>query len=309
MSETLHIYLNAEASMFHFEPGDFRNFQALLPEVELKFLHTEFELIEALPNLVWLDTWHFEAGWYERAPNLKAVFTPAAGNDWVDSDPGKKAVRTVYGTFHGEMMAETALGLVLDSSLNLTEYATQQQSKAWYRRPARLLRNQSILILGYGHVGRKCGALLSDLGMSVWGQTRSPHQSHDGKVRLVGLEDLDQILPKVDHVISFLPGAESTRHFVGKAILELMSNSAYFYNFGRGSTLDEAALLCALDNGEIAGAALDVTQIEPLPATSDLWHHPKIRLLPHASAYFEEYRALHVTELTNLMNRMLHTVV
>jgi len=76
-----------------------------------------------------------------------------------------------------------------------------------------------------------------------------------------------------------------------------MKPSAFLYNFGRGTTIGETDLLMALDSGLIAGAGLDVTEIEPLPEESQLWQHDKVVLMPHSACVFQEYQALHIQEL------------
>ncbi|MFT7141184.1 MAG: D-2-hydroxyacid dehydrogenase (NADP+), partial [Sulfitobacter sp.] len=128
---------------------------------------------------------------------------------------------------------------------------------------------------------------------------------YDNDVLLVSQAELDERLPLADHIISFLPGGAATHHFFSSSRLNLISPQAFLYNFGRGTTIDEAALIKALQNKLIAGAGLDVTANEPLPAGSALWQLPNVVLLPHASSYFEEYRGLHVTELTKLTTKAI----
>ena len=304
MTEKLHILLNAADDKFTFREADFTTFCRQHPNIEILVLHSEAALIEALPDIVWLDTWNFSASWYARAPNLKGIFTPAAGKEYVAADPNQQ-VPVYHGTFHGELMAQSALAMVLHFSLNMHHYQEQQQQKVWRRLPARLLSSQSALVVGYGHIGRQCGQMLANNGMQVWGHQRSPQTDQDGSVQLISQQQLDEFLPKADHVISFLPGGEETLHFFSEERLGLLAPGAFIYNFGRGTTIDEQALLAALQNDCIAGAGLDVTETEPLPGNSALWQHPAVLLMPHASAYYEEYRQRHVTELTEIANSVI----
>tara|TARA_R110002072_G_scaffold36524_2_gene107499 strand:+ start:43726 stop:44652 length:927 start_codon:yes stop_codon:yes gene_type:complete len=305
MTNMLHIYLNSEDPEFNFVAEDFREFSNVHPSIELKFLSTEAELLNSLPEITWLDTWYFDSNWFDLAPQLRYIFTPAAGRENLAVDNTGK-VTNFHGTFHGTMMAESALTLVLQFSLKLPQYKSQQQAQIWQRLPARLLRNQTALILGYGHIGKQTGALLTNMGMTVWGHQRQPTQEKDGAVMLIPQSKLDTYLPLADHILSFLPGGEATHHFISEERLNLMSPQAFLYNFGRGNTIDEDALHRALESNALAGAGLDVTEIEPLPAESGLWSHPRVVLLPHASSYFREYRALHVTELTELTTNRLN---
>lgn len=299
--ERLHVYLNSDDRLFSFQPEDFSHFQLAHPEVALIFLQSEAELMNALPDIEYLDTWFFENDWFKRAQNLKEIFTPAAGKDYVQTHPD---VVVRFGTFHGQLMAETTLGLILNFSLRLPEFRKQQETYVWQRLPLKLLRNQTAIILGYGSIGQVCGELLNRLGMKVIGVKRQPATKTAGEVELISVTDLQQRLPEADHIVSFLPGGTSTESFISKELLKLMSPEAHFYNLGRGTTVDEEALLAALQNHELAGAALDVTEIEPLPSESGLWTHPRVQILPHTSAYFEEYRSAHVTELTDIISSL-----
>jgi phosphoglycerate dehydrogenase-like enzyme len=294
----LDVFLQTGDPLFCFNEVDFKPLQAAIPELEIVHHQTEADLLTALPDIECLDTWVFEEAWFAKAPKLKQLFTPAAGRDYVKTHPD---VITNFGTFHGELMAETTLGLMLNFSLRLPEFQRQQENAVWQRLPLRRLANQTALILGYGSIGRVCGQLLSRFGMTVFGVQRQPPAPHDGGVQVISVAELTSYLPKADHIISFLPGGENTQHFIGARELQLMSPTAYFYNLGRGTTVDEQALLAALQNEKLAGAALDVTEIEPLPKDSPLWGSSRLVLLPHTSAYFEEYRHAHVTELTNII--------
>ena len=294
----LHIYLNSDDPLFAFDQNDFEVMRDAHPDLELVFLKHENELLEALPNIEYLDTWFFEVEWYEKAIRLKEIFTPAAGKEYVKTHPN---VKVNFGTFHGALMAEATLGLILNFTLRLQEFQYQQTRKIWRRLPLKSIRNQTALILGYGSIGRVCGQLLHQYGMKVIGTKRDPQQTHDGGIQIISVEEVLDHLPAADHIISFLPGDATTNKFVSAEMLKLMSSSAYFYNLGRGTSVDESALLAALQNNELAGAALDVTEIEPLPAESGLWADPRVVLLPHTSAYFEEYRSAHVTEVTDIM--------
>ncbi len=299
--KTLHILLKTEDPLFSFTPEDFEPLRQAHPEVELVFLEGNDQLLSTLPTVEYLDTWYFESEWFEHASQLNEIFTPAAGKEYVKTHP---RVTVNFGTFHGELMAETTLGLILNFTLRLREFHSQQDERTWQRLPLRRLNNQTALILGYGSIGRVCGQLLAQYGMNVIGVKRQPESDSDEEVQLIPISQLEEHLPLADHVISFLPRDESTKNFISTKHLGLMSRSAYLYNLGRGTTIDEIALLNALEQDDLAGAALDVTAIEPLPEDSPLWQNPRVVLLPHTSAYFEEYRHAHVMELTEHITRL-----
>ena len=100
---------------------------------------------------------------------------------------------------------------------------------------------------------------------------------------MISAFDLPDHLPRTDVLVSLLPATEQTRHAIDAGVLALLPPRAWVVNVGRGTTLDEAALLDALRSGRLAGAALDVFETEPLPADSPLWDEPRVLISPHAA--------------------------
>ncbi len=301
--QALHVWLESENRAFHFQPADFDPLRKSFPSLELVHHATRSSLLEALPAAELIATWHFETDWYARAPRLRALFTPAAGKDWVAEDPARR-VATHYGTFHGPMIAQSLLGLMLHFNRRIPRMLENAQRRAWDRNlqfPSRLLRNQSVLLIGYGNIARACARLLRALEVEVVGCQRSPGEDRDAETgaRLCKPAALPEELARADHVVLLLPGGDETRGFLDRERLQSMKRGAYLYNFGRGTTVRESDVLWALEAGILGGAGLDVTEPEPLPASSPLWSHPQVLVLPHSSCVYQEYRALHVAELAN----------
>ena len=124
----LHIFLESSDVLFAFKERDFDMLRKTHRELELIFHNSERSLLDALPDIEYLDTWFFEFEWYEKAGKLKEIFTPAAGKEYVKTHPN---VQVHFGTFHGALMAETTLGLILNFTLRLQEFRAQQESKVW----------------------------------------------------------------------------------------------------------------------------------------------------------------------------------
>ena len=308
MNTELAIFLGADDTANDFLPAHFLPFQEVFPDIQLRFFDQEQELIAALPEIEWLDTWHFKSTWYKLAKNLRGIITPAAGKDWVASDP-RGIVPTYHGTFHGPMIAETMLGLMLHFSRKMPLMLQRQQNHIWDRnaqQSSRLLGNQRALIIGYGAIGKHCGELLGQMGMEVWGYQRKHASGVDTRtgVHYISDDKLEETLGIADHIVLLLPGGAETEGFMTQAKLRQIKPGACLYNFGRGTTIREQDLLWALNQDIIAYAGIDVTEIEPLPVSSPLWEHPSVVLLPHSSCVFEEYQALHVIELTNLATQL-----
>lgn len=302
MAKTLHVWLkNPDVPAMSYERDDFAPLERAFPGLEIAWHETHQSLKKALPDAELIDTWGISPRWYERAPKLEAVFTPAAGRDWVADDPAGR-VPLHMGTFHGPLIAESMLGFMLHFNRRIPEMLENERRKGWDRTiqtPGSLLRNQSAVIIGYGAIGRHCAKLLTAIGMTVVGCQRTNRTGTDPETgaRYCHPDDLPTELARTDHVVMLLPGGDETRGFLSKERLAHAKPGAYVYNFGRGTTTLTDDLVWALDEDKIAGAGLDVTEVEPLPPESPLWTHPKVFVQPHSSCVYDEYRPLHVQEL------------
>lgn len=267
----------------------------------LSVAESEAELVSALASAQAAVVWSFDASWYAHAPQLTCVFTPSAGRERIALDPNGRA-QAFFGTFHGQIMAESLLAMVLFMNRRFGAAQSAQARAAWEREPyfgARLLREQVALLVGYGAIGQHCAAKLELLGMRVHAVRRG--SSAPGAERVFAPEQLGEALSLADHVVSLLPGDASTQSFFDEAAFSRMKPGACFYNLGRGTTVDEAALVSALESQRIAGAFLDVVADEPLPSNSPLWRTKNLFITPHASAISAEYLDLYFAELAPLL--------
>jgi phosphoglycerate dehydrogenase-like enzyme len=150
-----------------------------------------------------------------------------------------------------------------------------------------------MLILGYGVIGERIARTALAFGMKVTGlrRTVSKGGAPEG-VRLESSEKTGDFLPEADYVVNILPATPETRHYVGVAEVGRMKPGAVYINVGRGATTDEAALIRALAAKRIAGALLDVTEQEPLPADSPLWAMDNVILTSHYAGRHAEYSRL-----------------
>jgi phosphoglycerate dehydrogenase-like enzyme len=233
--------------------------------------------------------------------------TPAAGRDYFSVRP-PPGVDLDYGAFHGELMAETVLAMMLAQTRGLPLAAGMRSAggviesewpRAKFDRSARPLRGSHVVIAGFGNIGRWVARLAKPFGVRITGVRREPGErpeSFDSGDVLLPAERLDEVLPHADHLILTLPGGSATRHFLDERRLSLLPARAVVYNVGRGNAIDEVALVKALRAGGIAGAALDVFETEPLPLDSPLRDCPGVLLLPHAAAISPNYLDLFVGE-------------
>lgn len=167
----------------------------------------------------------------------------------------------------------------------LPSYRDQLADRSWHhlerRYDSRLLTGQTVLLLGYGAIGRRLTELLAPFGMTIYALRRQT-RSENG-VKIVPEAELTRVLPLADHVVNILPANDATIGYVNARRLACCKSTARFYNVGRGNTVDQPALAEALRTGKIASAFLDVTEPEPLPPTHELWSTPNCYITPHTA--------------------------
>jgi phosphoglycerate dehydrogenase-like enzyme len=166
------------------------------------------------------------------------------------------------------------------------------------------LAGQRLLVLGPGPIGRATARRARDLGMSVAGVGRAPRPD-DLFERVGGPDDVHAMLADADVVFDALPLTPGTRHYVDAGAFGAMRPTARFLNVGRGGTVDEAALIDALATGRLAGAALDVFEVEPLPEHSPLWSMPNVIVSPHICGDFDGWEAASVAILLDNLGRFV----
>ncbi len=207
-------------------------------------------------------------------------------------------------------MAEHTMGLLLALARNFPDSVRGQDRARWgqqeiWDQPQHLteLNGKVLLIVGYGSIGREVAKRAKVFDMRVWGVTRSGkgEQAHAERIFVAG--QLREALPDADYVLICAPETAETKHLIGAAEIAKMKRGARLINVGRGSLLDEAALVQALDTGALGGAALDVTATEPLPAESPLWKAPNLFITPHTSGVSDRLWDRQGTILIDLLER------
>jgi D-2-hydroxyacid dehydrogenase (NADP+) len=207
-------------------------------------------------------------------------------------------------------MAEHTMGLLLALARNFPDSVRQQDRSHWsqqelWDKPQHLteLNGQILLIVGYGSIGRELARHAKAFDMRVWGITRSGEGDPAYVERIVAASRLDEVLPEADYVVVAAPETPETQRLMGAAQIARMKRGARLLNVARGSLLDEAALVQALESGALGGAALDVAETEPLPPESPLWRAPNLLITPHTSAVSDRLWSRETSLLMDLLER------
>lgn len=223
-------------------------------------------------------------------PSLRWVMTTAAGGGGqvkaagLDRETLDRVVFTTSAGVHGGPLAEFAVFGVMAGAKGLPRLLADQRAQEWPGRwEMRQIDEMTVLVVGLGGIGAECARRFHALGAQVWGTTRSG-EPVEGVDRLIPLDDLVEAASQVDAIVVTLPGTVQTYHLIGADVLEVVREGTVLASVGRGTVIDEEALLAALDAGRIAFAALDVFEVEPLPQGSPLWTHPRVLVSPHTAA-------------------------
>ncbi|HXV94479.1 MAG TPA: D-2-hydroxyacid dehydrogenase [Pseudonocardia sp.] len=251
-------------------------------DAELRFA-TGPDLPEVLPGTEVLLVWDFTSdavrdAW-AAADALRWVHTASAGVDRLVF-PGMQDAPVTLTNSRGVFdapMAEYVLGLVLAFAKDLPGTLAAQARGQWYHRETETIAGRCAVVVGSGPIGRAIANLLGAVGMRVeLVGRRATGGAH-------GFEALPDLLPRADHLVLAAPLTDATRGMLDAAALARMRPTARVINVGRGGLVVEDDLVEALRAGRIAGAALDVFAVEPLPRSSPLWGMPNVIVSPHMS--------------------------
>jgi phosphoglycerate dehydrogenase-like enzyme len=280
----------------------------------LRFLHagSADEMVQLIPTAEVAFTSRLTPQALMAAPLLRWAHSPAAGVGGM-LFPAMKASPVIMTNSRGMSsvaVAEHALMLVLASARRLPEAVRAQDARRWIcdeLSGLRTIRGLTLGIVGLGSIGRELARLASALGMTVIGTRQEAGGSApEGVTEILGPENLPALLGRADFVVLAAPLTGETRGMIGPAELRLMKPSAWLVNIARGRLVDQAALAEALGRGTIAGAALDVFEIEPLPPSSPLWAMKNVILTPHIAGFradhWEAATGLFAANLTRFLN-------
>jgi phosphoglycerate dehydrogenase-like enzyme len=254
-------------------PEDEGEFLAMLGEAEVLYDfpigHVE-DLVEVAPKLRWVQGSMAGAGEIAQKAGLG------------ESDI---VVTTASGIYSGPL-AEFVLMAMLQHAKELDNLRGNKAGKVWRQGAVETLQNKTLCVVGMGSIGRATAGRARPFGMRVVGvkrTVREDDEAWDYADELYPTAELSTALSEADYVAVTLPGTPETQRLLDSEAIAAIKQGAYFVNVGRGSVVDEAALVEALQSGHLSGAALDVFEVEPLPEESPLWELDNVILSAHTT--------------------------
>ena len=262
-----------------------------------------------------LVTWSLRSEQFRAARKLRWIHSPAAAvhalliPEVIASDVVVTNARDV----HGPVVAEHAIALVLAMAKRLPSAVRYQLERTWAQQQIwrelphpREIAGATLGLVGLGSIGLETAKRAAALGMNVIAVREHPEMTSDASVEKVfGPNGLDEMLQGSDYVVLAAPLTARTRALINRDRLRHMKPDAYLINVSRGALVDEPALIEALDQRRIAGAALDVFEKEPLPARSSLWKTANVLITPHSAALTEKLWERHYALISENLRRLL----
>jgi D-2-hydroxyacid dehydrogenase (NADP+) len=227
-----------------------------------------------------------------RAKNLKWIQCIISGTNYIEELPSFQARKDILLTssrgIHGPQLSELCIMLMIAMNRKFPRFVKNQERRVWDRWPTSLLWNKKVGILGVGVIGeaiaRKCKAFeMTVLGIDVL------QRKVDVVDEFYGVDKLLEVASKVDYFVSIVPATQENEKMLNAGFFSRMKPTAFFLSLGRGEVVDEEALIQALREKKIAGAALDTFWQEPLPADSPFWGLDNCIVTPHVGGISDIY--------------------
>lgn len=247
-----------------------------------------------------------------RAPRLRLIQSISAGVDQYDKGVlAARGIRLASAQgVNAAAVSEHAMALILAVARRLPEARDNQAKRFWrgmmgdFARREDELGGKTLLVVGLGRIGGRLARLARAFDMHVIGLRRDPAAGAAGADEAHGLDRLRDLLPRADYVALTCPLTPETERLMNADTLALMRPTAHLVNVARGRVVDELALIAALREGRLAGAALDVAQEEPLPPDSPLWTMPNVFVTPHAGGETRRYEDAVIDLLLENLDRL-----
>ncbi|KAK9866561.1 hypothetical protein WJX84_010448 [Apatococcus fuscideae] len=247
---------------------------------------------------------------WPKLSNVKWIHSCSAGVEsllWPDLIKSDVAVTNARGAF-SHSLAEWAITSCSWFAKDLPRMRANQKAHKWAPYDVEELRNKTLGIIGYGDIGRATAGIGRAFGMKIVALRRRVQLSDDERkegLQVIPSDHLNDLMSTSDYVVAALPHTSGTDKLISRAAIKAMKETGVFVNVGRGGTVDEPALIEALQSGSIRGAALDVTATEPLPEDSQLWDLENVLLSPHCADRTKTFQYEAVEQWVQQVNRFV----
>lgn len=284
------LYQRNDATPMVLEPRHIDMIRAHDPGGELLVCETEQQLLDSGFDAEILLAWGrlTPAEYCGRCTGLRWIQSLSAGTEGLlrmECAKEPLMISKMHGV-HGVPMSESCIAYILSFLRGLPRLRDQQKSHVW-KKPESPgpdeCREKTVAIVGIGDIGREVARKCKFFGMRVIGCRRTPRPM-EYVDEMYPAADLEKVLGMADFVVCLVPESPEATHMFGPEQFAAMKATGVFINIGRGSVADTAALIAALRDGVIGGAALDALEEEPLPADSPLWDMENVIISPHCSA-------------------------
>jgi phosphoglycerate dehydrogenase-like enzyme len=224
---------------------------------------------------------------WQHAGSLRWIHSLAAGVErllFPALAAGNIPLTNARGVFKRSLAEFAVMGLLFHTK-KVRRLIEQQRARKWDDFSVNFANQRVMGVVGYGEIGRECALLAKGLGLTIHALRRNPQKSAADPLidRAFGPSELLLMLGGIDVLLCAAPLTAQTRHMIGDAEFKAMKPTALVINVGRGPVIDEAAMVRALQNRQIAGASLDVFEHEPLPDGSPLWSMENVLISPHCT--------------------------
>lgn len=262
------------------------------PNVKIVRAKSRDDAMKHAPGADAVDGRWVSAEFLSKATKLSWIHSPSAGVDRLVTIPGLRENKSLVVTnargVHGPAIADHAMAMLLSLTRQLPWYDEAQDKGTWTRDepPARgvALAGKTMLVVGIGGIGTEIAKRAHGFDMHVIATRRSDAPSPDFVEHVGKPDELAAMLPKADVVAICVPLTKETEKLFDEKMIRAMKRGSYLINIARGKIVDTAAMIAALKDGQLAGAALDVTDPEPLPANHELWGLKNVVITPHVAA-------------------------
>jgi D-2-hydroxyacid dehydrogenase (NADP+) len=308
------ILLHDEFEMWRPPPWFVERLRTDFPQTEVAYSEKKRDDEQTLRGADVLIGWSLSPDQLRAAKSLRWIYSITAAIDqFLYSELiASEIALTNAGRVHGPVVAEHAIAMLLALAKRLLSAVHYQQRRKWAMeaiwneqpRP-REVRGANIVVVGLGSIGAEVAAIAAAMKMQVIGVREHPDRGRNEAHEVVGYDSLDSAIGRADFVVLAAPLTPRTRHLVDARRLQLFKPTTFLINVSRGALVDEPALVKALRDRKLAGAALDVFEEEPLSRWSPLWKMPQVLITPHTAFLTENVWQRHYEVFAANLKRYL----